>query len=414
MSVVRPFKAIRPAAEYAPKVAVLPYDVMTSAEARKAVKNNPYSFLHIDRAEIDLPEGTGEYELAVYERAAKNLNDMIRKGIFIQDKNPCLYIYRLTMNGRRQTGVVGCTSIDEYIENKIKKHELTLERKEIDIINHVDYCNANTGPIFLTYRDKKAINKAVQDWIDLHRPIYDFVSEDKIGHTVWIINNTEAINKIVKEFKAVDTLYIADGHHRNASAVKVGLKRRQQYYGSPEDAEFNFYLSVIFPESQLKILDYNRIVKDLNGLSEKQFLSRLTREFEVTENKSGRISPKEPLTFGMYLNKKWYLLKTKRPVDYDPVESLDVSVLQNRLLTPILNIGDPRTDKRIDFVGGIRGLKELEKRVDSGEAAVAFSMYPTSVEQLINVADSGRIMPSKSTWFEPKLRSGLFIHKLSD
>lgn len=414
MSVVRPFKAIRPAAEYAPKVAALPYDVMTSAEARKAVKNNPYSFLHIDRAEIDLPEGTGEYELAVYERAAKNLNDMIRKGIFIQDKSPCLYIYRLTMNGRSQTGVVGCTSIDEYIENKIKKHELTLERKEIDRINHVDYCNANTGPIFLTYRDKKAINKAVQDWIDLHRPIYDFVSEDKIGHTVWIINNTEAINKIVKEFKAVDTLYIADGHHRNASAVKVGLKRRQQYYGSPEDAEFNFYLSVIFPESQLKILDYNRIVKDLNGLSEKQFLSRLSKEFEVTENKSGRVSPKEPLTFGMYLNKKWYLLKTKRPVDYDPVESLDVSVLQNRLLTPILNIGDPRTDKRIDFVGGIRGLKELEKRVDSGEEAAAFSMYPTSVEQLINVADSGRIMPPKSTWFEPKLRSGLFIHKLSD
>ncbi|MCD7855016.1 MAG: DUF1015 family protein [Clostridiales bacterium] len=414
MSVVRPFKAIRPAAEYAPKVAALPYDVMTSAEARKAVKNNPYSFLHIDRAEIDLPEGTGEYELAVYERAAKNLNDMIRKGIFIQDKSPCLYIYRLTMNGRSQTGVVGCTSIDEYIENKIKKHELTLERKEIDRINHVDYCNANTGPIFLTYRDKKAINKAVQDWIDLHRPIYDFVSEDKIGHTVWIINNTEAINRIVKEFKSVDTLYIADGHHRNASAVKVGLKRRQQYYGSPEDAEFNFYLSVIFPESQLKILDYNRIVKDLNGLSEKQFLSRLSKEFEVTENKSGRVSPKEPLTFGMYLNKKWYLLKTKRPVDYDPVESLDVSVLQNRLLTPILNIGDPRTDKRIDFVGGIRGLKELEKRVDSGEAAAAFSMYPTSVEQLINVADSGRIMPPKSTWFEPKLRSGLFIHKLSD
>lgn len=218
MSVVRPFKAIRPAAEYAPKVAALPYDVMTSAEARKAVKNNPYSFLHIDRAEIDLPEGTGEYELAVYERAAKNLNDMIRKGIFIQDKSPCLYIYRLTMNGRSQTGVVGCTSIDEYIENKIKKHELTLERKEIDRINHVDYCNANTGPIFLTYRDKKAINKAVQDWIDLHRPIYDFVSEDKIGHTVWIINNTEAINRIVKEFKSVDTLYIADGHHRNASA----------------------------------------------------------------------------------------------------------------------------------------------------------------------------------------------------
>ncbi|MCC8015185.1 MAG: DUF1015 family protein [Eubacterium sp.] len=414
MSVVRPFKAIRPAAEYAPKVAALPYDVMTSTEARKAVKNNPYSFLHIDRAEIDLPEGTGEYELAVYERAAKNLNDMIRKGIFIQDKSPCLYIYRLTMNGRSQTGVVGCTSIDEYIENKIKKHELTLERKEIDRINHVDYCNANTGPIFLTYRDKKAINKAVQDWIDLHRPIYDFVSEDKIGHTVWIINNTEAINKIVKEFKAVDTLYIADGHHRNASAVKVGLKRRQQYYGSPDDAEFNFYLSVIFPESQLKILDYNRIVKDLNGLSEKQFLSRLTKEFEVTEYKGGRLSPKEPLTFGMYLNKKWYLLKTKRPVDYDPVESLDVSVLQNRLLTPILNIGDPRTDKRIDFVGGIRGLKELEKRVDSGEAAAAFSMYPTSVEQLINVADSGRIMPPKSTWFEPKLRSGLFIHKLSD
>lgn len=414
MSTVRPFKAIRPAAEYAAKVAALPYDVMTSDEARKAVKNNPYSFLHIDRAEIDLPEGTGEYELAVYERAAKNLNNMIRKGIFIQEKMPALYIYRLTMDGRSQTGVVGCTSIDEYIENKIKKHELTLERKEIDRINHVDYCNANTGPIFLTYRDKKAINKAVQDWTNLHSPIYDFVSDDKIGHTVWIINNSEAINKIVKEFKTVDSLYIADGHHRNASAVKVGLKRREQYYGAPDDAEFNFYLSVMFPESQLKIMDYNRIVKDLNGLSEKQFLSKLTKEFDVEEYKDGRLHPKQPLTFGMYMGKKWYLLTAKRPADHDPVEGLDVSVLQNRLLTPILDISDPRTDKRIDFVGGIRGLKELERRVDSGKYKVAFSMYPTTIEQLMNVADSNRIMPPKSTWFEPKLRSGLFIHKLAD
>lgn len=415
MSIVRPFRGYRPTADIVSKVAALPYDVMTSAEARKAVRNNPYSFLHIDRAEIDLPEGTDEHDPDVYEKAASNLNRMIKKGLYIQDKRPVLYIYRLTMNGRSQTGIVGCTSIDEYIEGKIKKHELTLEKKEIDRIRHVDACNANTGPIFLTYRDMPSINREVSRWISANSPIYDFVSDDKIGHTVWVINDNQVIEKITKAFMSVDSLYIADGHHRNASAVKVGLMRREQIPNYDENSEFNYYLSVIFPESQLRIMDYNRIVKDLNGMSERQFLSAVRRSFVVEEISKGT-SPRPAAlhTFGMYLGKKWYLLKAENTDDRNPIKSLDVSILQDRLLTPILGIGDPRNDDRIDFVGGIRGLRELERRVNSGEMKVAFAMYPTTVEQLMSVADSGHIMPPKSTWFEPKPRSGIFIHKLEN
>lgn len=414
MSIIRPFKGYRPTQELCSKVAALPYDVMTSDEAREMVKDNPYSFLHIDKAEIDLPKDTDHYSDVVYQKAKDNLWNMVKDGIYIQDKKPVLYIYQLTMNGKSQTGLVACTSIDEYIENKIKKHELTRADKEEDRIRHVDTCNANTGPIFLTYKNKENIDKIINKAIE-NEPIYDFTAEDGIKHTVWLIDNDEVINSLISEFKSVPALYIADGHHRNASAVKVGLKRRQENPNYTGDEEFNYYLSVIFPDNQLYIMDYNRVVKDLNGLSKDEFIAKVSEKFDVAEyNGNDCYKPSEKHTFGMYLDKKWYSLKAKDAIvdENDTVACLDVSILQKELLSPILGIGDPRTDKRIDFVGGIRGLKELEKRVDSGEMKVAFSMYPTTMEQLMNIADDNKIMPPKSTWFEPKLRSGIFVHEL--
>lgn len=414
MSTIRPFKGYRPAIEFVSKVAALPYDVMNSAEAREMVKGNPYSFLHIDKAEIDLPEDIDVYSDAVYNKASETLEKMINDKIYIQDDKPVLYIYRLTMNGKAQTGLVSCTSIDEYLENKIKKHELTREEKELDRIRHVDRLNANTGPIFLTYREKEEISNIIRLWTEDNKPVYDFISEDDIGHTVWIIDDEEIINSLVNEFKSVPALYIADGHHRNASAVKVGLKRREENPNYNKDAEFNYYLSVVFPDNELRIMDYNRVVADLNGLTEDEFKNKISEKFDIEEVKE-TFSPNKVHTFGMYLNRKWYCLTAKQEFidENNPVLSLDVSVLQNNLLTPLLGIQDPRTDKRIDFVGGIRGLSELEKLVDSGKWKVAFSMYPTSMNQLMNIADAGEIMPPKSTWFEPKLRSGIFIHKLS-
>ncbi len=414
MSIIRPFKGYRPTQELCSKVAALPYDVMTSDEAREMVKDNPYSFLHIDKAEIDLPKDTDHYSDVVYQKAKDNLWNMVKDGIYIQDKKPVLYIYQLTMNGKSQTGLVACTSIDEYIENKIKKHELTRADKEEDRIRHVDTCNANTGPIFLTYKNKENIDKIINKAIE-NEPIYDFTAEDGIKHTVWLIDNDEVINSLISEFKSVPALYIADGHHRNASAVKVGLKRRQENPNYTGDEEFNYYLSVIFPDNQLYIMDYNRVVKDLNGLNKDEFIAKVSEKFDVAEyNGNDCYKPSEKHTFGMYLDKKWYSLKAKDAIvdENDTVACLDVSILQKELLAPILGIGDPRTDKRIDFVGGIRGLKELEKRVDSGEMKVAFSMYPTTMEQLMNIADDNKIMPPKSTWFEPKLRSGIFVHEL--
>lgn len=414
MSIIRPFKGYRPTQELCSKVAALPYDVMTSDEAREMVKDNPYSFLHIDKAEIDLPKDTDHYSDVVYQKAKDNLWNMVKDGIYIQDKKQVLYIYQLTMNGKSQTGLVACTSIDEYIENKIKKHELTRADKEEDRIRHVDTCNANTGPIFLTYKNKENIDKIINKAIE-NEPIYDFTAEDGIKHTVWLIDNDEVINSLISEFKSVPALYIADGHHRNASAVKVGLKRRQENPNYTGDEEFNYYLSVIFPDNQLYIMDYNRVVKDLNGLSKDEFIAKVSEKFDVAEyNGNDCYKPSEKHTFGMYLDKKWYSLKAKDAIvdENDTVACLDVSILQKELLAPILGIGDPRTDKRIDFVGGIRGLKELEKRVDSGEMKVAFSMYPTTMEQLMNIADDNKIMPPKSTWFEPKLRSGIFVHEL--
>lgn len=411
MAVIRQFKAIRPTPEMAEKVAALPYDVVNSEEAAEMVIGNPYSFLHVDKAEIDLPAGTDIYSPEVYEKAKSNLEKMITDGVLVQDEKPMLYVYELTMDGRSQTGLVACTSIDEYMQGIIKKHELTREDKEQDRIRHVDICNANTGPIFLAYRTVDEISEIV-DNVKKNAPVYDFTAEDGIIHRAWIIDDEETINRLVKLFKDVPNLYIADGHHRNASAAKVGLKRRNENPNYTGDEEFNYYLAVIFPSDQLKILDYNRVVKDLNGLSEEEFIKKLSEKFDIVETE-GRAKPDKAYDFGMYMNGKWYMLTAKDEIkSKDAVKGLDVSILQDNVLIPILGIGDIRTDKRIDFVGGIRGLGELEKRVDSGEMKVAFAMYPTSIEQLMTIADENKIMPPKSTWFEPKLRSGLFIHSL--
>ena len=411
MAKVRPFKAVRPAPDYASRVAALPYDVMSSDEAREMVKGNPYSFLHVDKAEIDLPLGTDLYSKQVYEKARDNLYGMIRDGVFIEEEKPCYYLYRQIMNGRAQTGIVACASVDDYINNVIKKHELTRADKEEDRCNHVDYCDANTGPIFLTYRARADISQIMEKYAK-NTPVYDFVSGG-VAQTVWIIDKDEDIAAITKAFSETPALYIADGHHRSASAVRIGKKRREQFPGYDGTEEFNFFLSVIFPDEQLYIMDYNRVVYDLNGLTEAEFLAKIGEKFTVSPASKPEKTLSEKHSFGMYLGKKWYILRAKDGSfdKNDVIGSLDVSILQNNLLSPILGIGDPRTDKRIDFIGGIRGIGELEKRVDNG-GAVAFAMCPTDVSELMKIADAGLIMPPKSTWFEPKLLSGLFVHKL--
>lgn len=417
MSVVRAFKAVRPAAQLADKVAALPYDVMNSQEARQMVAGNPHSFLHVDKAEIDLDPAIDLYDTRVYEKARDNLYKMIADGVFVQEEKPCLYIYKQVMDGRAQIGIVGCTAVDDYINNVIRKHELTRADKEQDRINHVDYCDANTGPIFLTYRARKTIDQMVAQVMDSKAPVYDFISEDGIGHTVWVIDDTALIDRICGEFAGVENLYIADGHHRSASAVRVGQMRRKEKPGYDGSEEFNYFLSVIFPDNHLHIMDYNRVVKDLNGNTKEGFLAKVAEKFIVTPyTGEGALRPAKKHTYGMYLDGAWYLLEAKAGTfdAADPVAQLDVSILQNNLLAPILGIGDPRTDKRIDFIGGIRGLSALSDRVDSGEMTVAFSMYPTTMDDLMDIADAGAVMPPKSTWFEPKLRSGLFVHKLSD
>ncbi len=416
MSIVKPFAAVRPVPHLADKVAALPYDVMNSQEARNMVVDNPHSFLHIDKAEIDLDPAVHLYDTRVYEKARDNLNKMIADGVFLQEEKPCLYIYKQVMGGRTQIGIVGCTAIDDYRNNVIRKHELTRADKEQDRINHVDYCDANTGPIFLTYRAKTSIDEMVAAVMERKAPVYDFISEDGISHTVWVMDETALVERICEEFASIENLYIADGHHRSASAVRVGLKRREENPQWDGSEEFNFFLSVIFPDDQLYIMDYNRIVKDLNGYTQAEFLAKVEERFTVTAfDGEGALKPDTKHTWGMYLGGRWYRLAAK-PGSFDendPVARLDVSILQKNLLAPVLGIGDPRTDKRIDFVGGIRGLDSLAQRVDSGEMAVAFSMYPTTMEDLMDIADAGAVMPPKSTWFEPKLRSGLFIHKLS-
>lgn len=416
MSIFKPFKAVRPMPAYAEKVAALPYDVMNSEEAREKVLDNPYSFLHIDKAEIDLPVGTDLYSDEVYETAAKNLKSLETDEICKQDKSPCFYIYSQTMNGREQTGIVGCASIDDYVNGIIKKHELTRADKEADRIRHVDECNANTGPIFLTYKGGEEISKAVEDWKATHLPVYDFTSEGEIGNKIWIINEASLNSEIEELFKDVPALYIADGHHRCASAAKVGLKRREENPNYTGKEEFNFFLAVAFPKDELRIMDYNRVIKDLNGLSKEDFIKAISEKFQVESALQVKpYAPEARHTFGMFLDGSWYKLTAKDGTfdETDPVLSLDVSILQNNLISPVLGIDDPRTDKRIDFVGGIRGLKELERRATS-DMVLAFSMFPTSLDELISIADAGALMPPKSTWFEPKLLSGLFIHKFDD
>ncbi|WP_066889070.1 DUF1015 domain-containing protein [Clostridium nigeriense] len=410
MAIIRPFKAIRPMKEFVDKIAALPYDVMDSDEAREMVKDNPYSFLHVDKAEVDLPTNIDVYDDRVYVKAKQNLDKMIDDGLYVEDEKPRYYVYRQVMKGRSQTGLVACASIDDYTNNVIKKHELTREEKEIDRINHVYNCEAHTGPIFLTYRENKDISNIINEWVK-KEPIYDFKADDGVAHIVWIIDDENTVSKLQELFKSVKYLYIADGHHRSASAVKVGHIKRAEKEEYTGEEEFNFFLSISYPDSELEVLDYNRTVKDLNGLSKEEFLSKVNESFEVTESNE-QVKPREKHTFGMYLENQWYLLKAKDGIfnPKDPVDRLDVSILQNNLLRPILGIDDPRKSKRIKFIGGIRGLKELERRANT-DMKVSFSMYPTTTEDIMAIADSGEIMPPKSTWFEPKPRSGLFIHK---
>ena len=412
MADIRPFKAYRPAQEKVEKIAALPYDVYNRQEAREVVLKNPDSFLAIDRPETFFEPDHDMYAQEVYDRAAKELRAKMENGDFIQDKDNCYYIYELTFKGRSQTGIVALSSIDDYLNGVIKKHENTREEKEKDRIDHVYTCKAQTGPIFLCYRENKTISEIVSRVKSVDEPIYDFVSEGNVRNRVWLMEDEDENNMISRVFTTINDIYIADGHHRCASAVKVGLKMRQEGEGTLKGKQqSDYFLSVLFPDSELMIMDYNRVVKDLNGLTSQQFISKIKEKFDVKEE-DGQVKPEKKAEFGMYLDKKWYRLTAHKEIlKDDAVEGLDVSILQNEVLSPVLGIGDPRTDKRIDFVGGIRGLSELEKRADS-DMRLAFSMYPTSISELFEVADAKRLMPPKSTWFEPKLLSGLFIHDI--
>jgi len=414
MATVRAFRAVRPNEKLADKVAALPYDVMNSEEAREMVKDNPYSFLHVDKAEIDLDPSMDHYDQRVYDKARETLMRFIEEGTLITEEKKALYIYTLVMDGHPQTGLVSLASIDDYMNNVVKKHEFTRAEKEADRIRHVDVTNFHTGPIFLTYVFKDEITKIIEDYKRMHDPIYDFVAEDGVRHTAWAILEDEIIDSLVEKFKNVESLYIADGHHRAASAVRVGMMRREHNPDFTGEEEFNYFLSVIFPSNELRIMDYNRVVKDLNGCSREEFLKAVERDFRVEEYKGeGPFRPMRKHTFGMYLKGQWYQLEAKEHIvfDDDPLKRLDCKILQDHLLHPVLGIEDPRVDKRIDFVGGIRGLEELERRVAS-DMKVAFSVYPTTIMDLISISDAGMVMPPKSTWFEPKLRSGLFLHDL--
>lgn len=411
MAVVKPFIAVRPDEKVVSKVAALPYDVYNRKEAKEVTRKEELTFLKIDRAETQFSDDVDTYDEKVYQKAKELYRDMKEKNVFIQDEGSCYYIYQLTMDGRKQTGIVACASVDDYLNNVIKKHENTREEKEQDRIRHVDTLSAQTGPIFLAYRSNDVINQIVNEVMG-DTPLYDFTAEDGIGHTVWKIAEMGQIEKIQKAFAGIDDIYIADGHHRAASAVKVSLKRRAENKNYSGEEEFNYFLSVLFPDDQLMIMDYNRCVKDLNGLTKEAFLKEIEKNFSV-KKLDGAENPSKKGEVTMYLEGEWYLLSASDKLlsIKDAVDSLDVSVLQDYLLRPVLGIEDPRTDSRIDFVGGIRGLAELERRAES-DMKVAFAMYPTSIGELFNVADAGLLMPPKSTWFEPKLRSGLFIHEI--
>ena len=427
MTKVKAFRALRPVSGFAGQIAALPYDVMSSEEARIMVRDKPLSFLHIDKAEIDLDPSIDIYDDAVYEKAKTNLQQLRASGKMQKDEKECYYIYQLTMNGRIQTGIVACPAVDDYLNGTIKKHELTRADKETDRIRHVDTLDANAGPIFLAHRPDAALSAITKEWMAKNEVIFSFTAGG-VKHEGWLIDKPGTITQIASCFERIPSLYIADGHHRCASAVRVAQKRREANPGCTGNEEFNFFLAVIFPSDELNIFDYNRVVKDLNGLSESEFLEKVRLSFDI-ESSSSTVKPSAKHEFGLLIKgaalekaalekaasrKAWYRLKAKKGTwdENDPVGRLDVSILQNHLLSPILGIDDPRTNKRIDFVGGIRGLDELEKRVNT-DMAVAFSMYPTALDDLMDIADAGKIMPPKSTWFEPKLLSGLFIHDLT-
>lgn len=412
MAGIRPFRAVRPVKERVAEVAALPYDVYNREEAKEAVKDKPYSFLNIDRAETQFGNEVDTYAPCVYEKARELFEGMCSEGVYLTEDQPCYYVYELVMNGRSQTGIAACASIDDYLNGVIKKHENTREEKEQDRIRHVDALGAQTGPIFLAYRSSAVINQVVAE-TKRKEALYDFTSEDGIRHIVWKIDGEKEVALLREAFAGIDDIYIADGHHRAASAVKAGIKRRNENPGYTGEEEFNFFLSVLFPDEELMIMDYNRTVADLNGYSEEEFFQKLKESFAVEEKGAEPFAPEKKGRFGMYLSGKWYALTIKDSLvpKEDVVASLDVSVLQDFLLGPVLGIKDPRTDKRIDFIGGIRGLSELERRADE-DMKVSFSMYPTSISELFAVADAKRLMPPKSTWFEPKLRSGIFIHRI--
>ncbi len=412
MANVKPFYCVRPQKELVHRVAALPYDVYNRAEAKEVALKDPLSFLNIDRPESNMPDTMDIYDPKVYAKAKELLEARIADGTYLTDSEECYYLYELIMDGRSQMGIVACASIDDYLNGVIKKHENTREDKEQDRIRHVDTCGAQTGPIFLAYRSNAAI-AGVMDKYRKTEALYAFTADDGITHNVWRIAAAEDVAVIRDAFASTGDIYIADGHHRAASAVKVGVKRRAEAGSYDGTEEFNFFLSVLFPEDQLMILPYNRVVKDLNGMTSEEFLARIAEDFTVTAVGKDAYAPTEKGTFGMFLDEQWYCLKAKDAMRTitDPVKSLDVAILQDYLLAPVLGIGDPRTDKRIDFIGGIRGLGELERRVHT-DMKVAFSMYPTQITELFAVSDAGLLMPPKSTWFEPKLRSGIFIHEI--
>ena len=413
MAIIKPFKAVRPANEYVKMVAELPYDVMNREEAKKLAKGNKYSYLHIDRAEIDLDDNVDEHDEKVYLKAKENLNKFIDKNIFIKDEEEAIYIYREIVNDRAQTGIVACVAIDDNLNGVVKKHEYTKPDKELDRTNHIKYCNANTGTVLLTYKNQEEIEKIIDYYVYFMAPIYDFKTDDGVIHTIWRVEKERDIVDLVNEFAKIDNLYIADGHHRCAAAENIALEKRSKNPNYTGEEEFNYYTAMIAPDTDLKVMDYNRVVKDLNGFNEEEFLEKIKEKFIVRKAKKN-YKPNKKGHVGMYLDDNWYEIEFGKEYlqEGDVVDTLDISILQKHILDEILGIKNPRTDKRIDFIGGIRGSKEVERRVKE-DMKVGFLMYPTHIDELISVADENKVMPAKSTWFEPKVRCGIFLHELN-